>query len=315
MRIIRGWEAVEPEDRGAHAAIGNFDGVHRGHQAVIAQADGAPGKRAVITFEPHPRSYFGRGGDPFLLTPSPARERRLAMAGVEVLFLFPFDAALAEMSAETFAAEILGDRLGLRGVTAGSNFRYGHRRTGDLALLQRVGKTRGYEVREVAMAGDSGEIFSSSAIRAALREGNPAEAARQLGHWHSIEGVVQRGEGRGAKDLGMPTANLPLGESLRPAPGVYAVEVEVLEEDGAGRHDGVASLGYNPTFGLAEMRLEAHLFDFAGNLYGRRIAVGLRALLRKERKFDSLDSLAEQMRRDAEQASEVIARQQPPWES
>ncbi len=314
MRIIRGWEAVEEADRGAYAAIGNFDGVHRGHQTVIAQAGGTRGKRAVITFEPHPRSYFGRGGDPFQLTPSPARERRLAMAGVELLFLFPFDAALAEMPAERFAADILGDRLGLRGVTAGSDFRFGHKRTGDLALLRRVGETRGYEVREVAMAGD-GEAYSSSAIRAALRVGNPEEAARQLGHWHSIEGTVQRGEGRGAKDLGMPTANLPLGEALRPAPGVYAVEVEVLEGDGAGRHDGVASLGYNPTFGLAEMRLEAHLFGFAGDLYGRRVAVGLRALLRDERKFDSLDSLAGQMHRDAEQSRETIARQQLPWES
>lgn len=300
--------------RGAHAAIGNFDGVHRGHQAVVAAAGGPPGRRAVVTFEPHPRCYFSRVDGPFLLTPSPARERQLERAGVDLLFLFPFNDTLASMPAKNFAGDILGDRLGLRRVAAGADFRFGHCRAGDLATLREVGAERGYRVREVKMAGEGGETFSSSSIRAALREGNPEEAARQLGRWHAIEGQVLRGDGRG-RELAMPTANLDPGDALRPAPGIYAVDVEVLEGGATGLHQGVASLGFNPTFGLESMRLEAHLLDFDGDLYGARLAVGLRAWMRAERQFESLDLLASQMRRDAEEARSILARQTPPWES
>lgn len=315
MRVVCGCEAVEEADRGAHAAIGNFDGVHRGHQEVIARAGGPTGGCAVITFEPHPRSYFGRDSGPFRLTPPRTRERLLEEVGVETLFLLPFDSALADMPAETFAGKILGESLGLRSVTVGSDFRFGHRRTGDLSVLRRIGEEWGYEVREVQMAGESGEKYSSSAIRDALRVGRPEEAARQLGRWHCIEGEVQRGEGRGGRDLGMPTANIAPGETLQPALGVYAVQVEVLEGAGAGCYDGVASLGFNPTFDLGRLVLEAHLFGFAGSLYDQRVAVGLRALLREERKFDSLESLAEQMQRDAGVAKEIILKQPLPWMS
>ena len=316
MRIVRSIDAVGDRDRGSHAAIGNFDGVHRGHQAVIgsvlAGARAAGELASVITFEPHPRDFFGRGTEPFRLTPAEVKERRLQALGVDRLFVFAFDASLAGLPAEGFARDVLGGALGLRSVSAGADFRFGRGRAGDVALLRDCGAACGYEVHEVGKAGEGGEAFSSSAIRAALRAGDPQAAARQLGGWHRIEGVVERGDGRG-RGLGMATANLPLGGVCLPAFGVYAVEVELCDGARTETHSGVASLGVNPTFGGSLPRLEAHLFDYEGDLYGARIAVGLCAYLRAEETFGTPEALAARMRRDAEQAREVLAGLLPPW--
>lgn len=317
MRKRYGIEAVEARDRGSHAAIGNFDGLHRGHRAVIAAARQAAansgGPLSAITFEPHPRHYFGRNGEPFRLASPELKERRLREAGVELLFVLTFDAALVRIPASVFATDILGGCLGLASIVAGADFRFGHNREGDIQSLREAGSASEYAVHEVAMAGSGGEVFSSSSIRAALRSGDPGEAARQLGAWHRIEGRVARGDGRG-HDLGMATANIGLGDTCIPKFGVYAVLAEVLDGAHAGTYPGVASLGVNPTFGGNTPRLETHLLDFEGDLYGVNLSVQLCAWLRPEEMFRSAETLAEQMQRDGEAARDVHRSLTQPWE-
>ncbi len=318
MRILRDPDSVSGNDRGSHAAIGNFDGVHRGHRIIIDRAREAAklasGLLSVVTFEPHPRSFFSPGLKPFRLTPPGRKGRLLEQLGVDILFVFPFDAALAGMSAEAFATGVLGRRLGLRTVAAGANFRFGNRRMGDTALLQATGPAAGYAVAVEPMAGEGGSGFSSSSIRAALAAGDTREAARQLGYWHRIEGRVEPGAG-GGRDLGMRTANLPLGEACRPAFGVYAVRAEVGEGRWTGTYDGVANIGVSPMFPGRSARLEVHLFDFEGDLYGAFLSVALIAFQRREGTFESIDALAEQMQRDGEDARTALSRAVPPWES
>lgn len=319
MKTVYGTGAADSGCRGSHAAIGNFDGVHRGHQAVIQQAidaaRAAGGPASVVTFEPHPRSFFGRAGDSFRLTPAATKERRLAALGLDVLFVFPFDAALASMSAEHFADAILGTGLGLRSVSVGGDFRFGHRRTGDIELLRECGRARGYAVHEVAVQFENGAPFASSAIREALRTGNVREAARQLGDWFRIEGTIARGAGRGA-GLGMATANLFLEGVCLPAFGVYAVEVELRGGLHAGSYAGVAGLGVNPTFGGTIPGLEVHLFDFAGaDLYGYQMSVALCAYQRPEETFLAPEALAVRMQQDAVEARRVLQVLEPPWQS
>lgn len=315
MRIVDG-NGVGPDDRQSHAAIGNFDGVHRGHQAVIATAAAAArqagGPLSVITFEPHPKQFFAREDADFRLTPPEVKQHRLEKLGVDILFTFQFDSDLANMSAEEFAGAVLGDRLGLASIAAGSDFRFGHRRQGDLAALRAAGAEAGYEVHEVTKAGANERPYSSSAIREALRTGDPAEAARQLGFWHRIEGEVIAGERRG-HELNMPTANLPIEGICQPAFGVYAVDVEVIDGPHAGEYRGVANLGISPMFDRKVAQLETYIFDFDGELYGARISVGLCAYLRPEGTFDSVDELASQMQRDASDARQLLESVQPPW--
>ena len=317
MRIVRDLEAVSAGDLGSHAAIGNFDGVHRGHRVIIDRArraaESASGLLSVVTFEPHPRSFFTPDLKPFRLTPAGRKERLLRGLGVDILFVFPFDAALAGMSAEEFASDVLGQQLGLRTVAAGANFRFGHRRAGDAALLRALGPEAGYAVVVEPMAGGGGSGFSSSSIRAALAAGDPGEAARQLGYWHRIEGKVSPGAGQG-RTLGMRTANLPFGEVCRPAFGVYAVRAEVVGGCWRGEYSGVANIGVSPMFPGRTACLEVHLFDFGGDLYGACLSVALIAFQRREATFETIDALAEQMQRDGEEARMALARANPPWE-
>ena len=316
MRIVRSLDVVAAQDRGTHAAIGNFDGVHLGHRVVIDRARDAArraaGSLSVVTFEPHPRSFFSPGLKPFRLTPAKRKESLLRQLGVDALFVFPFDRALAEMSAEEFAIKVLGGLLGLRTVASGANFRFGRQRSGDTALLRAAGRDAGYEVVVEAMAGGGGSGYSSSSIRAALAAGDPREAARQLGYWHRIEGQVAPGAGEG-RSLGMRTANLPLGEACRPAFGVYAVEVDVMDGRWQGSYAGVANIGVSPMFPGRSACLEVHLFDFEGDLYGSSLSVGLVAFQRREATFDSMDNLMAQMQRDGEEARTALNAAEPPW--
>jgi len=310
MRIIRDHRYVAAEARGAVAAIGNFDGVHIGHQSVIAQAREIAREQAapcaVLTFEPHPRRFFLPDAPPFRLMNAEARANRLARLGVEILFELSFTSALAALPADAFAHDVLHDGLGLTHVVVGADFRFGKGRGGDAALLARVGRELGFGVTVADLVkGDRGEV-SSTSIRQALSDGRPGDAASMLGHWHRIEGPVLRGDQRG-RDLGYPTANLSLEDLHRPRFGVYAVLVDVLDGPQAGSYRGVASLGVRPMFRGEVPNLEVHLFDFAGDLYGAHLSVALVAYQRPEETFASLEALIAQMDADSAEARRLLA--------
>lgn len=307
MQIYRGAEPVDAH-RGATAALGNFDGVHLGHRAVIAAArEAAPAAPlAVVSFEPHPRRVFAHDAPPFELMSPEAKAHAMAALGVEALHLLHFDAAMATMSPEGFCADILAARLGLSHVAVGADFRFGKDRAGDAEALAREGARLGFGVTTVPREIEA----SSSAIRKALSEGDAAAAAAMIGGWHRIEGPVLHGEKRG-RDLGWPTANLGLCDLFRPRFGVYAVFAELFDGPHKGRYHGVASLGVRPMFGENAPNLETYLFDFSGEIYGAELSVSLVQWLRPELKFDSLDALVAQMARDGDAARAVLARATP----
>jgi riboflavin kinase/FMN adenylyltransferase len=310
MRIFR-HDAVAAGDRGAVVAIGNFDGLHLGHQRVIGEAGtlaralAAP--HAVLTFEPHPRSVLRPEGPPFRLTPFRMKSRLIEGLGVDLLFTLHFDRAFAARSAEEFIAGVLLERLGARHVVVGYDFVFGNARRGTAALLAERGAALGFGVSVVApIEADAGAVFSSTRIREHLAAGRPREAAALLGRWWEIDGRVERGDERG-RTIGFPTANLVLHDYLRPAAGVYAVRAGSEEGGKTVWRDGVANFGTRPTFGGSDLRLEAHLFDFAGDLYGRHLRVALIEHLRPERKFAGIDALKAQISADAVQARTVLA--------
>ncbi len=314
MRIIRDHSFVAPADRGASVAIGNFDGVHLGHASVIdiarteGQRVGAP--LGVVTFEPHPRQVFQPDAPPFRLMSAAARAHRLEKLGVERLYELNFNAALASLSPRAFAEQVLAQGLGLRHVVVGADFRFGKARAGGVDDLRGFGAEMGFGVTVAPLlAGAAGEV-SSTAIRAALSDGRPRDAAAMLGHWHRIEGPVIHGEKRG-RELGYPTANQSMDGLHLPRFGVYAVLVDVLEGPHAGRYHGAASLGVRPMFGENRPNLESYVFDFRGDLYGTPISVGLVDWLRPELKFDSLPALIAQMDADCAEARARLAALQP----
>ena len=321
MIVHRHVHDLQQAARGAVVAVGNFDGVHLGHQAVIgatvaqARREGAPA--AVLTFEPHPRRYFRPDLPPFLLTRTRTKARVIAGLGVDRLFVLRFNASLAQLTAEQFVDDILTRGLGARHVVVGYDFVFGKGRGGDPDMLRARLAPFGVGVTTMSPVSGSGgpEPVSSTAVRNALIAGDPGDAARLLGRPFEIEGRVRLGDQRG-RTLGFPTANLWLEEYQRPALGVYAVRVAIGEarpgaalREPATWRDGVANLGLRPTIGgLTEPRLEVHLFDFAGDLYFKRLRVQLRAFLRPERKFDGLDTLKAQIARDAQDARGLLAR-------
>jgi riboflavin kinase/FMN adenylyltransferase len=310
MKRFSDFRGLAAGDRGAAVAMGNFDGVHLGHQSVLALAHAAAAELdapfGVVTFEPHPRAFFAPDAPPFRLMTADARARRLEKLGVEVLYELPFGAALAGLSPEAFAAEVLSAGLGVRHVVVGADFRFGKGRAGDVAALRALGARLGFGVTAAPLVSDANGDYSSTAIRAALAEGRPEEAARILGHWHRIEGEVRHGDKRG-RALGFPTANLWLEGLHPPRFGVYAVLVDVLTGPHRGRYRGVASIGVRPTFGESRPNLEVFVFDFDGDLYGAEISVALVAFQRPELKFDGVDALVEQMHADAAEARARLA--------
>jgi len=320
MRIYRHAD-LPPEDRGAVVAIGNFDGVHRGHQMVIREAaavareEGA--KLAVLSFEPHPRRIFRPDDPPFRLTPFRLRARLLAELGIDIHVVLHFDEAFSRISAESFVEDILARGLATRHVAIGYDFCFGHERRGNAESLLGFGRQWGFGVTVVTQAADeTGGTYSSSRIRELLSDGRPREAATLLGRPWEIAGRVEAGDRRG-RQLGYPTANLRLDDFLRPAYGVYAVRAALDEDaetgDGTGVVpapawiDGVANLGVRPMWESAEPLLEAHLFDFAGDLYGRHLRVQIVERLRGERRFDSVEALIAQMDRDSRAARAALA--------
>ncbi|KMK65577.1 bifunctional riboflavin kinase/FAD synthetase [Puniceibacterium sp. IMCC21224] len=308
MRIIRDYQFVEPRDRGASAAIGNFDGVHLGHQSVIRlarEADSAA-PLGVLTFEPHPRKFFAPNASPFRLMGQEARASRLAKLGVEKLYELNFNSAMAALTPEEFARRVLSQGLGLSHVVVGADFAFGKDRAGKASNLQQFGEQMGFgvTVAELVEAG-SGQV-SSTSIRAALSNGEPRKAAAQLGHWHRIEGKVIGGEQRG-RELGFPTANMSIDGLHPPKFGVYAVLVEVRNGPHQGQYMGAASIGVRPMFGENHANLESFLFDFKGDLYGATLSVALVDYLRPEEKFDSLEALITQMDADCARARTILA--------
>ena len=310
MRIVRDYPFVSESDRGACAAIGNFDGVHIGHRAVIeiahAEADRLHAPLGVMTFEPHPRQFFAPDAPPFRLMGREARAHRLEKLGVELLYELPFNAALAGLSPEVFARDVLADRLGLNHVVIGADFRCGKGRAGTARDLCALGEEHGFGVIVAELVDGALGRVSSTAIREALSDGRPRDAAAMLGHWHRIEGPVLSGEQRG-RELGFPTANMSIDGLHPPRFGVYAVRVDVLDGPHRGSYDSAASIGVRPMFGGTQANIETYLFDFTGDLYGAELSVALIEFLRSEQSFDSVDALVVQMHDDCARARDILA--------
>ena len=310
MRIYRHYDALPADARGAAVAIGNFDGVHPGHQTVIHEAGLIAGNMcrpwAVLTFEPHPRAFFTPGFEPFRLTPFRSKARRIAELGADLLIVQRFDKAFSSLPAEDFVNTVLVDGLGAGHVVSGYDFVFGHKRGGNCELLLAMGAKKGYGFTAVNAQTDSfGEAYSSTRVRERLGDADPRGAAAILGRDFEIEGRVARGEARG-KSIGFPTANIPLGAYLRPALGVYAVRAAIEQENGDIWLDGVANIGVRPTFGSDGVVLEVFLFDFDDDLYGKRLRVRLVDFLRPEKKFDGVDDLKAQIAQDSAKAQKIL---------
>ncbi|MCY4260528.1 MAG: bifunctional riboflavin kinase/FAD synthetase [Rhodobacteraceae bacterium] len=312
METFRSYSNVPHAARGSTSLIGNFDGIHRGHQSVIdtaraiAEENGTP--LGVITFEPHPRHFFDPDGDSFRLMNPAARAMKLTALGVDILFELPFDRALATMTAKAFTADVLSHGLGLHHAVVGKDFRYGVRRAGTVQDLVMDCRAANIDVTIAPEFRDAGEKISSTAIRTALLNGEIETASRLLGGNHTIVGPVVDGEKRG-RTLGFPTANLTLDGLLQPKPGVYASRVMLRNR--ADRHvrPGVASIGKKPTFGTHAPCLEVHIFDFDEDIYGQVLAVELVAFLRPEITFADADELVSHMHTDADEARELLTGQ------
>ena len=287
-------------------AIGNFDGVHRGHRAVIDAARALARDQGVaalaLTFEPHPRTFFSPKTAPFRLTPEPEKLAQLAQAGLDGAIVLGFGAALAAVEAEAFVADILIGRYGVSGVVVGFDFHFGRARAGSPAFLMASGARHGFKVEVVEPMRDEGDPISSTAIRNALAAGQVGHAAHMLGRPFGFTARVIHGDKRG-RELGFPTANLELPDGAELAFGVYAVRAR----HGGQWLDGVASYGRRPTFDNGRPLFEVHLFDFAGDLYGAELKVELAAYLRPELKFDGIAELIAQMHVDAAQARAVLS--------
>jgi riboflavin kinase/FMN adenylyltransferase len=293
--------------KGAVAAIGNFDGVHRGHRAVIeaavARAAALASPAIAVTFEPHPRNVL-RPSDPvFRLTDARSKLRLLAATGLDGALVLTFDKAFARLSAEDFVSRILIDRLGVRGATIGFDFHFGHQRRGSPAFLSQQGTRYGFAVETAPPLEDEGRPVSSSSIRAALIDGRVVEAAELLGYPWFAAGTVIKGDQRG-RDLGFPTANVALDPNCGLKHGIYAVRVGI----GGAIHDGVASFGTRPTFDNGAALLETYLFDFNRDLYGTAIDVAFIGWVRPELKFDSVEALIARMNDDVRLARLALAR-------
>ncbi len=315
MRIFRHYQTLPEDVRGAAVAIGNFDGVHKGHQAVINEAgliahdEGRPW--AALTFEPHPRKLFQPDQPPFRLTPFRTKAQLIAALGCDLLIVQRFNRAFSNIKAEDFVKNALVRGMGASHVVSGYDFVFGHSRGGNCELLLSMGKREGFGFTAVKAVEDAGgEVYSSTRVRECLTAGDPAGAQDILGRDFELSGRVIPGEKRG-QDIGFPTANVSLGPFTRPRFGVYAVRAAVEGEPGAEGEpewrNGVANIGVRPTFGGGDALLEVFLFDFSGDLYGKRLRVRLVDFLRDEKKFDGLDDLKAQIASDSESARKILA--------
>jgi riboflavin kinase/FMN adenylyltransferase len=307
MDIVRFWRDVPASLKGAVLAIGNFDGVHRGHQAVLCEAmriAASEGHRAgAVVFEPHPREFFAPDLPFFRLTPLPLKLELLEALGLDQTFVIPFDGALSSLSAEAFATDVVAKGLGASHVVVGHDFSFGKGRTGTTEGLVALGRTLGFGVDVVSPVGAAEGIFSSSRIREHLRAGEVRDAAEQLGFWWRVRGRVGKGAGRG-KGLGFPTLNVALDPGQDVRHGIYAMRVE----NGGRSYHAAGYVGTSPTFGDSAPVLEAYLLDFTGDLYGEEVEVEFIAFLRGDQTFASPEALAAQMSRDCGDARAILAR-------
>jgi len=304
MQIFSDWRAVPEAARGATVALGNFDGVHLGHAAVLGAAHAArpDAPLAVLTFEPHPREFFRPQDPPFRLMLPAERAAALAALGVAFLYELPFDTAFSHLTAEQFVRDVLHGGLGAANLACGADFAFGHRRGGDIVLLAARAAALGIGLTVVPPVSDPQGPVSSTRIRRLLQDGYPERAAGLLGRPHTIRGEVTHGDKRG-RTIGFPTANIYLHQHLEPARGVYAVTARLPDGQVV---KGVANIGQRPTVGGTVSRLEAHLFDYAGDLYGAEVTVALHHFLREEKKFGSFDELKEQILQDAAAARRLL---------
>lgn len=310
MRLFRNWNEVPPPLKGGVLALGNFDGLHLGHQAVLnktvtmARANGTPA--GVMTFEPHPRLFFKPDQDSFRLSPFRIKARLIEALGLDYLYVQNFDREFSQRSAESFVADVLGGGLGVSQIVVGYDYVFGHQRKGNVAMLQRLAPQYGFTVTSVGeMALPGGARYSSTNVRNLLKEGHPAQAAQLLGRYWEIEGRVEHGDKRG-RTIGFPTANLPYRDYLHPRKGVYAVRAGVDRGADTVWHSGVANFGNRPTFDKKDILLEVHLFDFAEDLYAKHLRVALVDFLRPEMKFDGLEALKAQIAADGAAARRLL---------
>lgn len=310
MRLFRHYENLPSDVHGAAVAVGNFDGVHLGHRAVvgeagrIARANGLPW--VVLTFEPHPRTLFFPDDPPFRLTPADVKARVISTLGPDALVIVPFDRTFSQLSARAFVEAVIVGGLAARHVVCGHDFAFGHHRKGTPELLLWLGDELGFGFTCVQEVRDGdGETYSSTRIRAALRAGDIATCTRLMGRPFEIEGVVGYGDQRG-RSIGFPTANIGLGSYVRPAKGVYAVRAARADSPAPAWIDGIANIGRRPTFDGDEVLLEVHLFDCQPDLYGCTLRVQLIAFLRHERKFEGIEALKRQIETDVAVARRVL---------
>jgi riboflavin kinase / FMN adenylyltransferase len=311
MRIFRHYNDVPDASKGAVVALGNFDGVHLGHQALIGEARRLAKERGVllgvVAFEPHPQEFFHPSSESFRLTPFRTKARLIAELKTDILYAIAFDAEMAAKSAEDFVQDVLVRGLGVDAIVVGEDFQFGKGRSGNVALLETMGKDTNFAVNVFKpVAASNHDKISSTQIRDALKEGKPEVAARLLGHHWSVEARVEHGDKRG-RTIGFPTANMSLVDCLKPAYGIYAARAKVLEDDKiVSEHEGVSSFGIRPMFKVDTPLLETYLFDFSGDLYGKHLAVELIAYLRPEVKLEGLDALKAQIAKDSDDARKVL---------
>ncbi|MFZ5757684.1 MAG: bifunctional riboflavin kinase/FAD synthetase [Pseudomonadota bacterium] len=307
MELIRGAHNLRPRHRGCVATIGNFDGVHRGHRrivdAVIAHARRLGVASTVMLFEPQPQEFFAGAKAPARLMRLRDKIRALSALGVDRVFCVPFTERVRTLTAQEFVDRLLVDGLGVRHLVIGDDFRFGAGRSGDFAFLEQAGRQHGFSVQNTDSILVDGERVSSTLVREALAAGNLARAETLLGHPYEITGRVRHGDARG-RTIGFPTANLALHRRRTPLAGVYAVEVRGLDDS---LRTGVANIGRRPTVDGVDERLEVHIFDFSGQIYGRHLAVRFCLRLRDEMRFDGLDALKAQIARDAAAARGFFA--------
>lgn len=312
MRIIECSDAGADAVPGAVVTIGNFDGIHRGHQAVLTTALDIARERGVpaglLTFEPHPRMYFAPHNPMFRITPMQLKTRLAAALGFEFIAVLQFDLDLASLEPEDFVKRILVDRLSAAHVVVGTDFRFGQARAGDVTLLRSLGQTLGLEVSDVSPVGDpEADLphFSSTSVRQALLHGNTRAAADILGYWWTVMGDVVKGDQIG-HTIGFPTVNIVIEETSAPRLGIYAVRVRGADDRGREVWQGAGYVGRRPTFDKEEVVLEVFLFDFEGDLYGRTLMIEFIEFIRGDEKFDAVDALLRQMEQDCIEAKRLL---------
>ncbi|ACN15790.1 RibF [Desulforapulum autotrophicum HRM2] len=309
MELIEDLKFIKTPFNKAVITIGNFDGVHKGHQAifhqVIEKAEEIGGTSVVMTFDPHPLKVLGHNGPP-LITRKDQKIELISATGIDKILCLPFTREFAAISAQEFIKDLLINQLGMKAIVVGLDYSFGRNREGNLELMQKAGKQLGFEVLIADWINDTetgSERISSTRIRELVMEGRVDETPKFLGRFYQIRGKVVKGRQRGGSKLGFPTANIKLHDELSPKMGVYAVTVETQ----TGKFKGVANIGYSPTFDDHIFTIEVHLLDFAGDLYNTRIRINMIKRLRDEKKFSNLEELSNQIRNDIQLAREILA--------